>query len=156
MHSICPVEQAQMDFFDVLPVAAVGDDQSIESLDCATTTEASAVEGGREDNKPRKPQLSLQLPNMPLNDFSWSDQEVCAFLDGMLVDQLRLLADERTTPELRADLIAWIAAPRRSLQALKKAPFSFQACCAAVGVDFEEMRERTLEMFAPELVDELD
>lgn len=89
-------------------------------------------------------------------DAEWTDQEIVCLQDGMLVDQLRLLADERTTVELREDLIAWIAAPRRSLNALKAVPFSFQACCAAAGVDFEEMRERTLAMFAPDLIDQLD
>lgn len=104
----------------------------------------------QEELTPHESQLWMQL------DEAWTDEEILALQDGMLVDQLRLLADERTTAALRADLIAWIAAPMRNLEQLKHAPFSFQACCAACGVDFEEMRERTLAMFAPHLIDALD
>jgi hypothetical protein len=156
MHSVCPVDQAQMDFFGVSSVSATDDRESIDRQDAANAKETSAHPSERVDPDTRKPQLALGLPSHPLNEYAWSEQECCAFLDAMLMDQLRLLADERTTAELRADLIAWIAAPKRNLEALKLAPFSFQACCAAAGVDFEEMRERTLAMFAPELIDQLD
>ena len=156
MPSVCPDHQAQMDFFDVSSVHAEADRESIDRNDAPNAKETSAQPSEQVAPETCKPQLSLGLPSQPLNEFAWSEQECCAFLDGMLVDQLRLLADERTTAELRADLISWIAAPMRNLEELKLAPFSFQACCTATGVDFEEMRERTLAMFAPELIDQLD
>jgi len=174
MQIFCPDAQAQMDFFGVSPPLAPHDIESInevadhpheafaiddaESIDWGDAEEdapeASAIATVSEETA--KPQIALGLESLPLNSYEWSDDECCCFLDAMLVAQLRLLNDERTTAALRADLIAWIAAPKRSLSELKKAPFSFQVCCAAAGVNFEEMRERTLAMFAPELIDQLD
>lgn len=157
MQSTCPLaDREQLDFFGVSPTLGADDTESIEREETANPKETSATLSSRVDRTSDAPQLALGLPSRPLNDYTWSEEERYAFLDGMLVDQLRLLADERTTAELRADLIAWIAAPKRNLEALKRAPFSFQACCAAAGVDWEEMREGTLLIFAPELIDQLD
>jgi hypothetical protein len=174
MHTFCPEGQAQMDFFGVSPPSApseiesiseVADDpleafgpDDIELIDRDDAEEDAPKATARVDvpNRTTPPQIALGLESLPLNNYEWSDEECCHFLDAMLVHQLRLLIDERTTPELRADLIAWIAAPKRSPSELRKAPCSFQVCCAAAGVDFEEMRERTLAMFAPELIDQLD
>ncbi|MBL8269557.1 hypothetical protein [Steroidobacter sp.] len=174
MHTFCPEGQAQMDFFGVSPPPAPDDiesisDDALDPLEDLAVDDIDLIDGDdAEEDAPKAtarrdvpegtapPQIALGLESLPLNHYEWSDEECCHFLDAMLVNQLRLLNDERTTPELRADLIAWIAAPKRSLSELKKAPCSFQACCAAAGVDFEEMRERTLAMFAPELIDQLD
>lgn len=171
MHTFCPESQVQLDFFGVPPPSAPDDIESISdvTLDPLEPFDLDAIDGeDAEEDAPKatarmdvpegtpQPQIALGLESLPLNNYEWSDEECCHFLDAMLVNQLRLLNDERTTPELRADLIAWISAPKRSLSELKKAPCSFQTCCAAAGVDFEEMRERTLAMFAPELIDQLD
>ena len=174
MHTFCPEGQAQMDLFGVSPASAPNDTESIsdvtlDPLDISFLDDIELIHGDdAEEDAPKAtargdapngtppPQIALGLESLPLNHYEWSDEECCHFLDAMLVHQLHLLNDERTTPELRDDLIAWIAAPKRSLSELKQAPCSFQACCAAAGVDFEEMRERTLAMFAPELIDQLD
>ena len=174
MHTFCPESQVQLDFFGVPPASAPDaiesiSDVTLDPLEPFDLDDIDAIDGDdAEEDAPKTTarmdvpqgtsplQVALGLESLPLNHYEWSDEECCHFLDAMLVNQLRLLNDERTTPELRADLIAWIAAPKRSLSELKKAPCSFQNCCAAAGVDFEEMRERTLEMFAPELIDELD
>ena len=103
-------------------------------------------------------ELSAPTPSSAsaLSQFAWTDQQIDALRDGLLTSQLRLLNDTRITPRLRAELIAWVAAPKRNPVALKHAPLSFQACCLSAGVDFEEMRERTLYVVAPELIDQLD
>lgn len=157
MHSPCPLaDREQLDFFSSPPTPASGCSQSSEPQAPTDGQEKPAAPGSRTASRVREPQLSLGLPALPLNQFEWTDQQLCALRDGVLVAQLRLLGDERTTPALRADLIAWIAAPKRREAELKKAPLSFQACCLSAGVDFEEMRERTLYLFAPELIDQLD
>lgn len=145
MTSSGPEPQVQMDFFGV----------------SETLTEPSAFARRRTHAQQPTPPESLD-PDPPIAQppqlswlpevFTWKDRDCLAMLDGLLVDQLRLLADGRTAPEVHAEIIAWVAEPKRSLGALKNAPFSFQACCAGAGVDFEEMQELTLRMFAPHLV----
>lgn len=157
MHSPCPfADKEQLDFFSSPPMPASGCSQASEPEEPTNGQEKPAAPGSRTASRIREPQLSLGLPALPLNPFEWTDQQLCALRDGVLVAQLRLLGDERTTPQLRADLIAWIAAPKRREAELRYAPLSFQACCLSAGVDFEEMRERTLYLFAPELIDQLD
>lgn len=154
MHSPCPVaDTEQMDFFGSPSASSASPISEDEEW---TEEEQLTAPGSRSDSRTRESQLSLGLPSLPLNQFEWTDAQLCAFRDGVLVAQLRLLNDERTTPKLRAELIEWIAAPKRSEAELKYAPLSFQACCLAAGVDFEEMRERTLYLVAPELIDQLD
>lgn len=155
MHSPCPVaDTEQMDFFGSPSASSVSpiseDEESTEEEKKPTAP------GSRAESRTRESQLALGLPSLPLNQFEWTDEQLCAFRDGVLVAQLRLLNDERTTPQLRAELIEWIAAPKRSDAELKYAPLSFQACCLSAGVDFEEMRERTLYLIAPELIEQLD
>jgi hypothetical protein len=153
----CPsVDQGQMDLFGVSLVPVPAETESIGRNDTTHVKQTSAHPSERVSPETRLLQLPLGLPAQALNDYSWSPEECVALLDAMLCDQLRLLADERTTAEMRADLIAWVAAPKMKVAELRNAPFSFQMCCAAAGVDFEEMRERTLEMFAPALLDQLD
>ena len=150
MHPICPVDPVQMDFFGVSsPTSSDAGDR------LRTDTHAEAISAPTPLSKATR--LSeRQLALVPLNDLKWSDQGRYALLEGLLIHELRALADQRTTPELRADLIDWVSAPKRTREELQEAPFSFQACCLAAGVDFEEMRERTLFMFAPHLVDQVD
>lgn len=158
MHSPCPfADREQLDFFGSPSSSASAISHASEPEESTAEDEGKpTTPGSRIASRIRDAQLSLGLPALPLNDFEWTDQQLCAFRDGVLIAQLRLLGDERTTPRLRAELIAWIAAPKRREAELKHAPLSFQACCLSAGVDFEEMRERTLFLFAPELIDELD
>jgi hypothetical protein len=145
-----------MDFFGSPSASASTDSPISEDEESTEEEQKLTAPGSRVESRTRESQLSLGLPSLPLNQFEWTDPQLCAFRDGVLVAQLRLLNDERTTPRLRAELIAWIAAPKRSAAELKYAPLSFQACCLSAGVDFEEMRERTLYLVAPELIDQLD
>lgn len=101
-------------------------------------------------------QLELDMPALPLNDEEWSDREIYGFLDGYLLDQLKLLADDRTSEETRQQILGWVAAPIVEAEAAIKRAFSFQACCYAYGVDPEEMRERILRIRAPELLAQED
>lgn len=157
MHSPCPVaDTEQMDFFGSPSPSASADSLISEHKESTEEEQKLTAPNSRVESRTRESQLSLGLPSLPLNQFEWTDEQLCAFRDGVLVAQLRLLNDERTTPRLRAELIAWIAAPKRSATELKYAPLSFQACCLSAGVDFEEMRERTLYLVAPELIDQLD
>lgn len=157
MHSPCPVaDTEQMDFFGSPSPSASTASPISEDEESTEGEQKLTAPGSRVESRTRESQLSLGLPSLPLNQFEWTDQQLCAFRDGVLVAQLHLLNDERTTPRLRAELIAWIAAPKRSVAELKSAPLSFQACCLSAGVDFEEMRERTLYLVAPELIDQLD
>lgn len=157
MHSRCPfADKEQFDFFDSPSLPSSNASQSCEPEASTDEDGKPSVPGSRTVARVREAQLSLGLPALALNQYEWSDQQMCAFRDGVLVAQLRLLGDERTTPGLRADLIAWIAAPKRRESQLRYAPLSFQACCLSAGVDFEEMRERTLYLFAPALIDQLD
>ena len=91
-----------------------------------------------------------------MNHFEWDERELCAFRDGVLVSNLAMLNDSRITPKLRNQIVAWIAAPKRSNEDLKTDPLSFQACCLSAGVDFEEMREQTLLIVAPDLISHLE
>lgn len=105
---------------------------------------------------PRALQLGLEMPRgrmrrpQPLNDYEWDDQELHAFREGVLFCRLRLLADQRASLEEREDVLDWITEPKKTPEELKFFPVSFQACCLAVPVNFEEMRDLTLEHFAPE------
>jgi hypothetical protein len=157
MHSPCPVaDTEQMDFFGSLSPSASSALPNSEDEESAVEGKKLSAPGERVESRTREPQLSLGLPSLPLNQFEWTDQQLCAFRDGVLVAQLRLLNDERTTPQLRAELIEWIAAPKRNEVELRTAPLSFQACCLSAGVDFEEMRERTLFLVAQQLRKKLD
>ncbi|MGH8239601.1 MAG: hypothetical protein ACREXP_21675 [Steroidobacteraceae bacterium] len=122
----------------------------------ASDTESPVEGDARIFQSPRASQLALRLPRLPLNEFEWDEQQLCAFRDGVLVSNLAMLNDSRITPELRDEIIAWIAAPMRSNADLKTDPLSFQACCVSAGMDFEEMREQTLLIVAPELIPHLD
>lgn len=144
-------ERAQLDFFGPPPVPAAARAEA-----GGPVSEEPAAPPTRTAPSAREAQLSLGLAAQALNQFEWTDQQIDAFRDGVLVAQLHLLNDERTTPQLRAELITWIAAPKRNPVELKHAPLSFQACCLSAGVDFEEMRERTLYVVAPGLIDQLD
>lgn len=149
MTSSCPEDQGQMDFFGVSEAPPQSEAPAERRRTHAQQTTVPTLTADEPIRRP--PQLSW-LPDV----FTWSDRDCFAMMEGLLIDQLRLLADGRTAPEVQAEIIAWVAEPKRNLAALKNAPFSFQACCAAAGVDFEEMRERTLRMFAPHLIAQLD
>ena len=97
-------------------------------------------------------QLELDMPAIPLNDEEWSEREIYGFLDGYLLDQLKLLADDRTSEDTRQQILGWVAAPIVEAEEASKRAFSFQACCYAYGVDPEEMREHILRMSAPDLL----
>lgn len=150
MDPICPIEPVQMDF-----LGAPSPSPTDEGGRLRTQIRAEAITAPTPRSKPSRLD-ERQLALVPLNNLKLSDQGRYALLEGLLIHELRALDDQRTTPELREDLIAWVAAPKRTREALQEAPFSFQACCLAAGVDFEEMRERTLFMFAPHLVDQVD
>lgn len=148
MTSSPPEDHGQLDFFGVS--AASREPCARDATECP---HASQVTANEDPDSPLD--RSSQLSWLP-DPFTWTDEDCFAMLEGYLIDQLRLLGDGRASRELREEIIAWVAAPKRPLAALRHAPFSFQACCAAAAVDFEEMRERALQMFAPELLAHLD
>lgn len=157
MHSPGPLRSAgdQMDFFGSSSPRLLG--TSPLHVEGERSTEPQASSPADERTRPTgSRQLALGLPALPLNDHEWTDREIYALLDGALVAQLRLLADERTSPELRRELIAWVATPLKRMAEAFATPFSFQVCCWAAGVDPEEMREQILRKFAPALIAELD
>jgi len=147
MTSSSAEDHGQLDFFDVA-------DSS-----CAPPTRGvSRRTQANEDTALMDPDSLMdrsQLSWLP-DPIEWTDEDCVAMLDGFLIDQLQLLGDGRAGPDLHAEILAWVAQPKRSLAALKDAPFSFQACCLAAGVDFEQMRECVLQMFAPQLLKEMD
>jgi hypothetical protein len=149
MTSSYPDDQGQMDFF------GVSDAQSEIGASGDRRTHADRILASETDELDLLNLSPSQLSWLP-EAFTWTERDCLAIQDGLLVDQLRLLADGRTAPELQAEILAWVAAPKRSLTELRQAPFSFQACCAAAGVDFEEMRERTIQLIAPQLISRLD
>jgi hypothetical protein len=147
MTSSLPEDHGQIDFFGVSDGEATR-----ESKTAGLRTHTTLVTARNElDSSMDRSQLSW-LPD----PFTWTDEDCVAMLDGFLIDQLQLLGDSRAGSELHAEILAWVAQPKRTLATLKEAPFSFQACCAAAGVDFEEMRECILRMFAPDLLIRLD
>ena len=157
MHSSSPsLGEEQLELFGISPQRAPGLAGSTESPEALSETEPPDASGARVLSRIRDTQIALQLPQVALNDLEWSDEQLCALREGVLRAHLHLLKDERTTAELRAEIIEWIATPKRKVDDLRREPFSFQACCLAVGVDFEEMRERTLYLVAPDLIERLD
>ena len=157
MHSPCPAGvEEQMDFFGTPQTCALPSTTSELSDTAGSETETTAMTGARVLESLRAPQLALRLPRLPLNHFEWDERELCAFRDGVLVSNLAMLNDSRITPKLRNQIVAWIAAPKRSNEDLKTDPLSFQACCLSAGVDFEEMREQTLLIVAPDLISHLE
>ena len=162
MPLLCSTDPEQMDIFGGSYVPLPDETISPAQSDVTSPKKPSALLANRRDlDSPRhKSQLRFLLQTQtrprPLNTYSWSAADCEAVLEGMLRHQLHLLNDERTTPDLRAELIEWVAAPKQSWEELKRSPFAFQVCCLAVGVDFEAMREHVLSIVAPELLENLD
>jgi hypothetical protein len=75
----------------------------------------------------------------------WTDLDVDTLREGLLL-RLRWLRDRRVSPQLKQRLLEWLSVPFRPLSEIKHDPFSFQACCLALRVDPEGMRERVLTM----------
>lgn len=79
-------------------------------------------------------------------------QEVLIIQDRYLVEQLRLLNDDRAAADTKEAALEWVATPlvlQREIRFL--GPLSFQRCCLeAHGADPSTLQERVLRLVAPE------
>lgn len=71
----------------------------------------------------------------------FSDEEIVGLHDWVMQRSLHTLMDRRCGEDVRIEVWQWIQADDEA-DPDKVLPFSFQACCAATGVDTEEMRTR--------------
>lgn len=124
-------------------------DAALPPLGAAASMRKRLDTGSSENGSDEPSQFGLALPALPLNTETWSDNEILGILDRTLTQQLAVLADGRTSKELRVAILEWVATPLRR-EVDRKNPFSFGNCCYAAGVDPEEMQELVLARFAPE------
>jgi hypothetical protein len=103
----------------------------------------------------RAPRSNLEETHnslFPANEYAWTEQDAMQFLDTALFDRLNLLKDGRGGQETITDILLWVAQPMVRERDLKYHPTSFQACCAAAGLDAEYLQYEILRIQAPRLV----
>lgn len=71
----------------------------------------------------------------------WTEQEVLALHEGLLLHMLHLVKDSRTRPASRQRIMKWLQQNPDPVRNALETPFSFQSCCIAAGVDPETMLE---------------
>lgn len=78
--------------------------------------------------------------------------ELLFMQDKYLIEQLRLLNDQRASDESKSDALDWVAMPLVLMPEVKHlGPLSFQRCCLeAHGADPSIIQERVLREVAPE------
>jgi len=91
----------------------------------------------------------------PANEYEWTEQDAMQFLDTALIDRLNLLNDGRGGKQTINNILLWVAEPMVRERDLKYHPTSFQACCAAAGLDAEYMQYEILRIKAPRLLNHL-
>ena len=64
----------------------------------------------------------------------WDESLVLSLREGVLYDALQTVFDGRAMRESRSEALRWILSDGMG-------PFSYRVCCAAVGVDPDELRE---------------
>jgi hypothetical protein len=64
----------------------------------------------------------------------WSDEAVQALRKGILIRAIEALGNSRLGTQARYELLDWIGRD-------DMAPFSFEACCLAEGVDADALRD---------------
>ena len=99
--------------------------------------------------KGKKPALTEQQLNMILwdaewelpNQYAWTDQEILALREGVLIDRLRTLLDLRNGLATRREAWEW-------LNSDDVEPFSFRICVEACSdlVDYVEVRDQLIDL----------
>lgn len=65
---------------------------------------------------------------------AWTDEEVVALRDALLVDAIRSLFDSRQTEAYRQEILAWMLSDAVGA-------FTYRVCCRDAGVDPDALRE---------------
>lgn len=77
-------------------------------------------------------QYSLGLDAMPLNPYSWDNDDIVEVTHSeMLMNNLRLLRDSKIGGEQYESILAWIDAPITDVNK----PFTFATCCKVIGIE---------------------
>lgn len=134
-----------------------------DALEC--TVNKTAPARNKTQRRVRSPELSFpdlqdtQLSFVPYpaaNAETWTDEEIAKLHEGLLIQELRSLADQRASPEMRRRVIEWVARPLVPPSQLAQSPLSFQAACCFCGLDAMRTQEALLRRFAPERLNTLD
>ena len=72
---------------------------------------------------------------------TWTDEEILLIYDCLVEDSIRNLFDGRSSPKTISEIYKWI------ISANSANPFSFNNCCALMGLDQDEMKENVLNRF---------
>ena len=75
----------------------------------------------------------------------WTDQEILVCADGVLQDSLKNLADGRCSQATLNETLDWINSNDKQL------PFSFINCCLLLEYDYEEIRDRVMQIYQRKL-----
>jgi len=155
MNSSCQeiLEGGQFQLFGLVdPITTVS--QIIHSLPKNSMQPPSAT---CKEEETEQFDLDLDLDDLPValpyNYEPWSDAAI-EKLRFCLLNCLGWLEHDQNyfSTEERREWLAWVAAPLRHERELNRTfdgPFSFQACCCAIGKDPEETRDQILEKHAP-------
>lgn len=81
--------------------------------------------------------LPMDLPSTA----EWTEQEVLALHEGLLLHMLHLVKDSRTRPASRQRIMKWLQQNPDPVRNALETPFTYQSCCIAAGVDPETMLE---------------
>lgn len=75
------------------------------------------------------------------NQYQWTDNEILALREGMLIDRIRTLLDFRNGLETRSEIWRWIHSD-------EVAPFSFRVCVEACSdfIDYAEWRDELVNL----------
>lgn len=68
----------------------------------------------------------------------WTDEQIATMREVVLVETLKGLTDGRSSA-VKTEALEWVKSDDEH-------PFSFSVCCAAQGLDHEEIRSRVLYM----------
>lgn len=80
-----------------------------------------------------QPQLLL-FDEVITECIDWTDDDVMGLREFLFHRSLSQLADHRTNGETISEVSEWVFSE-------EKHPFSFIVCCAAMGLDYESVRE---------------
>ncbi|WP_019584440.1 hypothetical protein [Thioalkalivibrio sp. ALE16] len=88
--------------------------------------------------RPGRPKGSKAEPNH--NTYTWTDEDILLVMDALL-HQTSKAFDSDTSESERTVILGWVAEP---IVPRSANPFSFAACCAAFGLDAEELQKALL------------
>jgi hypothetical protein len=120
------------------------------------TSSGRTRERSRERRRQKPAQLALALPDLPLNNYAWTEREILTLLERYLLKRLRLLNDGRADRKRVEKVIRWVAAPIVPNALVCQRPLSFQACCYAWPVDPAAAQEKILRRFAPDRLRDIE